>query len=61
MGILQFRVVAENIAYNQGYEDPGAFAVERWMLSLKHPINILSSNSVPWRLVPSLRLMERYT
>jgi uncharacterized protein YkwD len=42
VGILQFRVVAENIAYNQGYEDPGAFAVERWMLSPKHRANILS-------------------
>jgi uncharacterized protein YkwD len=43
VGILQFRVVAENIAYNQGYEDPGAFAVERWMSSPKHRANILSS------------------
>ena len=42
VGILQFRVVAENIAFNQGYEDPGAFAVERWMLSPKHRANILS-------------------
>ena len=43
VGILTFSVVAENIAYNQGYEDPGAFAVERWMLSPKHRANILSS------------------
>lgn len=42
VGILAFDVVAENIAYNQGYEDPGAFAVERWMLSPKHRANILS-------------------
>lgn len=42
-GIVTFSVVAENIAYNQGYEDPGAFAVERWMLSPKHRANILSS------------------
>jgi len=42
VGIVQFRVLAENIAYNQGYEDPGAFAVERWMLSPKHRANILS-------------------
>jgi len=41
-GILQFSVLAENIAYNQGYDDPGAFAVERWMLSPKHRANILS-------------------
>jgi uncharacterized protein YkwD len=42
VGIGQYRVVAENIAYNQGYEDPGAFAVERWMQSPKHRANILS-------------------
>ncbi len=42
VGILAFDVVAENIAYNQGYEDPGAFAVERWMSSPKHRENILS-------------------
>jgi len=42
-GISQFSVLGENIAYNQGYEDPGAFAVERWMLSPKHRANILSS------------------
>lgn len=41
-GISQFTVLAENIAYNQGYDDPGAFAVERWMLSPKHRDNILS-------------------
>ena len=28
-------VLGENIAYNQGYDDPGAFAVERWMLSFE--------------------------
>jgi uncharacterized protein YkwD len=41
-GILQYVVLGENIAYNQGYDDPGAFAVERWMLSEKHRANILS-------------------
>lgn len=41
-GISQFSVLGENIAYNQGYDDPGAFAVERWMLSAKHRDNILS-------------------
>lgn len=40
-GILRFRVIAENIAYNKGYEDPGAFAVERWMISPGHRANIL--------------------
>jgi len=41
-GILHFAVIGENIAYNQGYEDPGAFAVERWMVSPGHRANILS-------------------
>lgn len=40
-GIGRFRVIAENIAYNKGYEDPGAFAVERWMISNGHRANIL--------------------
>ena len=42
-GILRYAVLGENIAFNQGYEDPGAFAVERWMQSEKHRANILSS------------------
>lgn len=42
-GILTYKVMGENIAYNQGYEDPGAFAVERWMASEKHRANILST------------------
>ena len=41
-GILRYSVLGENIAYNQGYDDPGAFAVERWMQSDKHRVNILS-------------------
>jgi uncharacterized protein YkwD len=41
-GIRHFRVLGENIAYNQGFEDPGAFAVERWMTSSGHRANILS-------------------
>jgi uncharacterized protein YkwD len=40
-GINHWRVIAENIAYNQGFNDPGAFAVERWMLSPGHRANIL--------------------
>src|SRR5690349_2618173 len=42
VGILNYVVLGENIAYNQGYDDPGAFAVERWMASEKHRANILS-------------------
>lgn len=41
-GIFQYAVLGENIGYNQGYDDPGAFAVERWMQSEKHRANILS-------------------
>lgn len=41
LGILHFRVLGENIAFNKGLEDPGAFAVERWMLSGGHRVNIL--------------------
>jgi uncharacterized protein YkwD len=40
-GIRHFRVIGENIAYNKGYDDPGAFAVERWMISSGHRANIL--------------------
>ena len=41
-GIEHFSVLGENIAYNQGYQDPGGFAVERWMASADHRANILS-------------------
>jgi len=43
-GILQFSVLGENIAYTQGYADPGAYIVEQWMQSEKHRANILSAN-----------------
>jgi uncharacterized protein YkwD len=38
---IRFVVIAENIAYNMGYDDPGGFAVERWMDSAGHRANIL--------------------
>lgn len=41
-GVQHFKVLGENIAYNQGFEDPGAFAVERWLTSSQHRANILS-------------------
>ena len=41
-GIAHFRMLGENIAYNQGFPDPGAFAVERWMQSAGHRANILN-------------------
>lgn len=40
---IRYRVIAENIAYNQGFEDPGAFAVERWTISSGHRANLLST------------------
>lgn len=40
--IRGWSVLAENIAYNQGFDDPAAFAVERWMRSSKHRENILN-------------------
>ena len=42
-GLGGWQALAENIAYNQGYEDPAAFAVERWMRSDKHRENLLST------------------
>ena len=42
VGILRYIVLGENIALNQGFDDPGALAVERWMQSEKHRANILS-------------------
>ena len=40
-GLRGFRVIAENIAYNKGYENPGAYAVQQWMRSSGHRANIL--------------------
>ena len=42
-GIAHYSAVGENIAYNLGYDDPGAFAVERWMISAGHRANILDA------------------
>ncbi|MCA1635657.1 MAG: CAP domain-containing protein [Acidobacteria bacterium] len=41
-GVRGWKALGENIAYNQGYNDPAAFAVERWMTSSKHRENILN-------------------
>ncbi len=40
-GIAHFKLLAENIAINQGFDDPGALAVEQWLLSPGHRANIL--------------------
>lgn len=41
-GIRGWRALGENVAFNQGFNDPSAFAVERWMGSSKHRANILN-------------------
>jgi uncharacterized protein YkwD len=42
LGLHNWKALGENIAYNQGFNDPTAFAVERWMVSEKHRENILN-------------------
>lgn len=42
-GVSGWRALGENIAFNQGFDDPAAFAVERWMQSAKHRNNILNA------------------
>ncbi len=41
LGIAGWSALAENIAYNQGFDDPAGFAVERWLKSAKHRDNIM--------------------
>jgi uncharacterized protein YkwD len=38
---VRWKSLGENIAYNQGYDDPAGFAVDQWMHSPKHRANIL--------------------
>jgi uncharacterized protein YkwD len=42
LGLHGWRALGENVAYNQGFADPTAFAVERWMISQAHRENILN-------------------
>lgn len=42
LGLHGWKAMGENIAYNMGYEDPVAFAVEKWMESPLHRQNMLS-------------------
>ena len=44
LGLRGWSTLGENIAYNQGYDDPTAFAVERWMVSHKHRENAMSAD-----------------
>lgn len=43
MGIKKWKAIGENLAFNQGYDDPFGFAVERWMVSSSHRSNILGA------------------
>ncbi len=42
-GVRSWSALGENIAYNQGYDDPSAVAVDKWMHSTKHRTNILNT------------------
>ena len=42
-GLTGWKSIGENIAYNKGFSNPGEFAVERWMISKGHRINLLNS------------------
>jgi uncharacterized protein YkwD len=41
-GMHGWRALGENIAYNQGFDDPVAFAVEQWMKSPMHRENMMN-------------------
>ncbi len=43
-GGIMWRSLGENIAYNQGHDDPVGVAVDQWMHSSKHRANILRGN-----------------
>ncbi len=40
-GLEGWRALGENLAYNSGYSDPAAFAVDAWIESQKHRHNML--------------------
>ncbi len=42
-GLRGWKALGENIAYNQGYDDPAGFVAERWMISYKHRENLLNA------------------
>ncbi|MBE9015042.1 CAP domain-containing protein [Chroococcidiopsidales cyanobacterium LEGE 13417] len=41
--VISYRGAAENVAYNQGYADPAANAVQGWLNSSGHQRNIVGS------------------
>lgn len=44
MGGINWKALGENIAYNQGHDDPTSLAIDQWMHSPKHRANILRGN-----------------
>lgn len=42
LGVKRWSAIGENIAFNRGYSDPLAVAVEKWMLSTGHRENLLN-------------------
>ena len=43
-GIHNWRAIGENIAFNRGYSDPVAMAIENWMGSRRHRENLLNQD-----------------
>ena len=41
---IDWKSLGENIAYNQGHDDPTGIAIDQWMHSPKHRANILRGN-----------------
>lgn len=44
IGLGEWKVIGENIAYMRGYDNPAALAVEKWMASTQHRQNLLGPN-----------------
>ncbi len=42
LGLGEWRAIGENIAFMQGYKNPAAVAVEKWLLSASHRTNLLN-------------------
>jgi uncharacterized protein YkwD len=44
LGVKKWRAIGENIAFNRGYENPTEFAVECWIKSEGHRLNLLNDS-----------------
>ena len=44
VGLGDWRLIGENIAYVRGFEDPGPVAIEKWLESEAHRQNLLRPN-----------------